>query len=265
MAQILIIDDDFTVRKNFAEVLKSAGELFSRNYQILEAEDYDAAVEVVEINKIDLIILDLDLRDPLKTGYNFLIDHLINRGIPVVIVTAHNKTGLLYPHYNQFEIPFLNKPLVEEEFIEFLKEFHGKYYHDRVTRMYERIKLIQKGEVIKEINLRTQLKDIYISLDKIIYIKSYSKKLISGRRDSCSICVLYNKKEIECTEELGQFEDRLKSISPAFERVGDKYIINTSKIIERGIIGNRGFFQMFNDEPPLDVTFKAFDKFIRKT
>lgn len=62
---ILIVEDSFVVREQLKDIL------INRNYKILEAKDENDALKIITLNKIDLILLDLELEK--SNGYDFLI------------------------------------------------------------------------------------------------------------------------------------------------------------------------------------------------
>ena len=70
MSKILIIEDEESIRRVLRKVLIEEDSL----YDIIEACDGDQAIEMVKINKIDLILCDIKM--PKKDGIevlNFLI------------------------------------------------------------------------------------------------------------------------------------------------------------------------------------------------
>ena len=62
---ILIVDDSFVVREQLKDILHN------RNYTVLEAKNAKEALEIIHLNKIDLMLLDLELEE--SNGYDFLI------------------------------------------------------------------------------------------------------------------------------------------------------------------------------------------------
>ena len=68
---ILIVDDSFVVREQLKDILHN------RNYTVLEAKNAKEALEIIHLNKIDLMLLDLELEE--SNGYDFLIIVWITR------------------------------------------------------------------------------------------------------------------------------------------------------------------------------------------
>jgi len=86
---ILVVDDEPNVRDYLRTVLLDAG------FQVLTAEDGEAAMEIIRRDKPDLISLDLIM--PKKSGHRLLFelkrDKELSR-IPVLVVTAHARDEL---------------------------------------------------------------------------------------------------------------------------------------------------------------------------
>jgi CheY-like chemotaxis protein len=105
--RILVIDDDADWRIITAAVLQYAG------YEVIEAPDGSSGVELAQVLKPDLIIMDLQM--PYMHGLDairLLKSHQTLRAIPVIGVTAHD--------FNSSEVKeigfetFFNKPLAPE-------------------------------------------------------------------------------------------------------------------------------------------------------
>ncbi len=64
LADILVVDDEEPVRTSVVEILRSAG------YSVLEAEDGQAALDLLESGSVGLILL--DIRMPRRSGIEVL-------------------------------------------------------------------------------------------------------------------------------------------------------------------------------------------------
>lgn len=81
MINILVVEDDKHVRKLMNAVLKREG------YKVLTAENGIQALEVLEVQHIDLIILDIMM--PGMDGYEFAEElRNANNTIPILMATA---------------------------------------------------------------------------------------------------------------------------------------------------------------------------------
>jgi len=83
MAKILIVDDEVNVRKLYSEELGGEG------YETLSAATIQEAVDAVDRESPDLIILDIKLGE--ESGIDYLIDIVERRkDIPVIINSAYS-------------------------------------------------------------------------------------------------------------------------------------------------------------------------------
>ena len=106
---VLIVDDEPNVRLVLQTALESVG------YQVIEAEDGQAALEHLRIRAsgFDLILLDLQM--PKMNGIE-LLAQLRDAGIivPVVILTAHGSIPEAVSAMKLGAIDFLTKPITPE-------------------------------------------------------------------------------------------------------------------------------------------------------
>lgn len=110
---ILIVDDSFVVREQLKDIF------INRNYNILEAKNAKEASEIISLNKIDLMLLDLELEE--SNGYDFLIKNraliLDKLNIKVVIVTGNISSTLIRDAFRLGIKEIIKKPYVIEELI----------------------------------------------------------------------------------------------------------------------------------------------------
>lgn len=79
MKKILIVDDEEKIRELIRVNLEIVG------YECIEASDGIKAIELLDTNKPDLVLLDIML--PGKDGFE-LVDEFVKRNIPVIFLTA---------------------------------------------------------------------------------------------------------------------------------------------------------------------------------
>jgi DNA-binding response OmpR family regulator len=101
-ARILLADDDPGVRESLAAALRSDG------YLVLPAKDGQEALNLASINKVDLVLLDLNM--PVKNGWD-AFERLTaeNPLLPIIIVTA--RPNQLFTAINAGVGALLEKPL----------------------------------------------------------------------------------------------------------------------------------------------------------
>jgi DNA-binding response OmpR family regulator len=83
MAKILIVDDEVNVRKLYSEELEGEG------YKAYSAATVDEAIEVLENEDLDLIILDIKLGE--ESGIDCLLKIVeYKKDLPVIINSAYS-------------------------------------------------------------------------------------------------------------------------------------------------------------------------------
>ncbi|MDK2042534.1 PAS domain S-box protein [Aliarcobacter butzleri] len=110
---ILIVEDSFVVREQLKDILTN------RNYKVLEAKDENDALKIVTLNKIDLILLDLELEK--SNGYDFLIKNkkliLEQLNIKVVIITGNISPTIIRDSFRLGVKEIIKKPFMIEELV----------------------------------------------------------------------------------------------------------------------------------------------------
>lgn len=110
MFQLLIVDDDKNTRRFLRAVLTHAG------YKVLTADCAREALGIMEISKIDLMILDIML--PGMDGYAFskmLRD--CNNDIPILMLSARHLPQDVKKGFLSGTDDYMTKPVDEEELI----------------------------------------------------------------------------------------------------------------------------------------------------
>ncbi|WP_339318913.1 response regulator transcription factor [Paenibacillus sp. FSL R10-2734] len=110
MIKILVVEDDKHVRKLMNAVLKREG------YEVLTAENGIQALEVLEVQHIDLIILDIMM--PGMDGYEFA-DELRNANnmIPILMATAKHLPEDKKKGFHLGTDDYMTKPVDTEEML----------------------------------------------------------------------------------------------------------------------------------------------------
>jgi len=111
---ILIIDDD----RLAIEIAKHT--LLNGGYVVLTAGDGQVALDILQKNKPDLILLDVQM--PNIDGYGFIIKKFhdpATKDIPVIVLSAQGKTEPLFKRYGvKF---YLLKPIVPQDLLDKIK------------------------------------------------------------------------------------------------------------------------------------------------
>jgi two-component system, NtrC family, response regulator HydG len=106
--KILIVDDDAAHRRMLDTVLTGEG------YRITQADDGEAAVEAVEADFYDLVLM--DVRMPLMDGLQAQQRiREISPGIPIIIMTAYASVGTAVGAFKAGAADYLAKPVDIDE------------------------------------------------------------------------------------------------------------------------------------------------------
>ncbi|HSD63795.1 MAG TPA: sigma-54 dependent transcriptional regulator [Ignavibacteriaceae bacterium] len=104
MEKLLIIDDDESLSEALRLVLSKAG------YEVFIADSAEAALDLIEKNKVDLILSDLKL--PGMSGIDLLTRvKLLDEDLPFVIMTAYDESTSTIKAMQHGAYDYIEKPL----------------------------------------------------------------------------------------------------------------------------------------------------------
>ncbi|MCF8391912.1 MAG: sigma-54 dependent transcriptional regulator [Bacteroidales bacterium] len=110
MKSILVADDEFSIRRNVADLLSPLG------YQISVAKDGIEAIEKFRRESPQLVILDINM--PHKTGMEVLVEiKKINKEVPVIMFTAFGNSERAIQAMKSGAYDYIEKPFDIDEFI----------------------------------------------------------------------------------------------------------------------------------------------------
>lgn len=160
---LLYIEDDITIRKNYAFVFK---DIFGKYY---EADSYESALNIYDKNDIDIMIVDIKLNSS-KNGID-LIKAVRERDIntKIIVTSAYSTTENLLEASSLMLTKFLVKPFHQKDIIECL------------------------NRALKEINTIKITKQESLKLSENLYWDFVSKELI---KENKSISLTKKEKEI---------------------------------------------------------------------
>lgn len=108
--KILIVDDSEMNRAILTEIL-------DKRYELLEAENGEAALEALEKHKTDISLVLLDIVMPVMDGFDVLSimneTHIIEK-IPVIMISAENGTGHIKRAYDLGVSDYISRPFDAE-------------------------------------------------------------------------------------------------------------------------------------------------------
>jgi len=110
MFRILVVEDDANTRKLMCAVLKK------NRFEVLQAEDGVAALELMDREHIDLVVLDLMM--PNMDGYELTRQLRISwAALPILMVTAKQDTADKRRGFVAGTDDYMTKPVDEEEMV----------------------------------------------------------------------------------------------------------------------------------------------------
>lgn len=138
---VLIIDDEVLIRDVVKEYCLNEG------YNVFEAENGIEGLDVLENNKIDIIVLDIMM--PKMDGYTFFEKMKEKYNIPTIVLSAR---GEEYDKLFGFSIgidDYLTKPFSPRELIARIKAISKRYKKDEKNEFcYLGIRIDFKGRVL---------------------------------------------------------------------------------------------------------------------
>lgn len=217
--KILILDDDQAIREYVSTVVSKTlvdAELFIVDNGL-------SALDVIEKNEIDLMLLDVELDDAKEVlGLDFakLISR-VSKSVSFIVISAHDKYAV-----RSFEIhPFayIVKPIDELELIRVLQEWVLLDYEEEVESEKKTLSFsTKKGMVI-------------VPFEDIVYFEKHRR----------FINVITENDEYECTESL---RDVLSRLDSRFYQTYQSFVVNMDKIKSLEVMENRSWEIKFDSD-----------------
>ena len=127
--KVLIIDDDEAVRESMKKIL------VREDYEVLLAADGQAALEQIDPNGIDLLLLDIDL--PARSGWDVFEEFTTRRpSLPVIVITGHPGQ---YPVAQAAGVDaFMEKPIDAPQLLQTMRDVLAVPIEQRLHRLLGR-------------------------------------------------------------------------------------------------------------------------------
>jgi len=127
--KVLIIDDDEAIRESMKKILQR------EDYDVALAANAGAALEQIDPDGIDLLLLDLDL--PERSGWDVFGEFTTHRpSLPVIVITGH--TGQ-YPVAQAAGVDaFMEKPIDAPTLLQTMKDVLAEPEEQRLRRLLGR-------------------------------------------------------------------------------------------------------------------------------
>jgi FixJ family two-component response regulator len=125
---VFLVDDDASVRRALARLIKSAGhqvQTFASARQFLGTKNCgeEAACLVLDVRMPDLT--GIDLQRELQT---------LNRNVPIVFITGHGDIPMSVQAMKAGAVDFLPKPVKDTDLLRAIKQALTRAVHDRTER-----------------------------------------------------------------------------------------------------------------------------------
>jgi two-component system phosphate regulon sensor histidine kinase PhoR len=132
--KILVVDDEQVVRDGCSRVLTGRG------YDVLTAENGQVAIDLLEKETVDIILLDLKM--PIMSGEEVL-ERTSSQypNIPVIIITGHGTVDTAVECMKQGAYDFITKPFQVDQFLLTINRAAEKRALEEKARLYEKEKL----------------------------------------------------------------------------------------------------------------------------
>ena len=150
MFNILVADDDKNTRLFFAGVLKNAG------YNVLTAENGEVALEVLEREHVDLVVLDIMM--PKLDGYEFTrLLREAGNNLPILMVSAKQLPEDKHKGFFVGTDDYITKPIDDEEMLLRIKALlrRAKIVNERKIKLgdvvldYDSLTVSRKDETVE--------------------------------------------------------------------------------------------------------------------
>lgn len=110
---LLIIEDDETIRMGLTYYLEQ------ENFKVLEAKDSQEGKEKYTNNKIDIVLLDVNLPD--KNGFDLFKELKENKDVPIIFLTANDLEISIVRGLDMGADDYITKPFKARELISRIK------------------------------------------------------------------------------------------------------------------------------------------------
>ncbi|MCD4717473.1 MAG: response regulator, partial [Desulfobacterales bacterium] len=205
--KILVVDDEKVVREGCRRVLTGKG------YEVLSAENGQQALDLLDAEEIDMILLDLKM--PVMSGEEMLgIATEKYPDIPVIIITGHGTVDTAVECMKNGAYDFITKPFQIDQFLL------------TITRAAEKRKLEQKARQFEQENIRN-LYDLNLEKSRLKTIINRMANGVMVTNRNLEV-VLHNPALMR----LAEISSEVENPAPVTEIINDETLINTLKQIQ---------------------------------
>lgn len=173
-AKILVVDDDWAICNLITRFLKL------RSYEIKEAHNGKTALDIFDVFKPDLVILDVNLPDSL--GYNLCEEMQQRTNVYILMLTSRNELADKHKGFTKGADDYLTKPFDLDEL-----EFRIKAILKRSRTPKKSVKsdLLQFGDVTidatcREVKVKNKVIELtHLEFKLLYFLASYPDRVWS--------------------------------------------------------------------------------------
>lgn len=207
--KILVVDDEKVIRDGCNRVLSGKG------YDVITAENGQAALDALAKEPLDIILLDLKM--PVMSGEEVLeITGEKYPDIPVIIITGHGTVDTAVECMKKGAYDFITKPFQIDQFLLI------------ITRAAEKRNLEQKARQFEQENIRN-LYDLNLEKSRLKTIINYMGNGVMVTNRNLEV-VLHNPALMRLME----ISEEVDNPAPISTIINDESLINTLKQIQGG-------------------------------
>ena len=207
--KILVVDDEKVIRDGCSRVLSGKG------YDVITAENGQAALDTLAKEPLDIILLDLKM--PVMSGEEVLeITGEKYPDIPVIIITGHGTVDTAVECMKKGAYDFITKPFQIDQFLLI------------ITRAAEKRNLEQKARQFEQENIRN-LYDLNLEKSRLKTIINYMGNGVMVTNRNLEV-VLHNPALMRLME----ISEEVDNPAPISKIINDESLINTLKQIQGG-------------------------------
>lgn len=143
MPKILLVEDDASIIESLSQYLESEG------FSLRSVSGQRDALEIIDKEAFDLILLDLSLAD--GNGYGVCLEVKKNRDIPVIFLTASGDETSVVAGFEMGADDYIPKPFRPRELVSRIKNVLRRYNKKSNVALIEDLKVdLDKGQLFRE-------------------------------------------------------------------------------------------------------------------
>ncbi|MCA6422169.1 MAG: response regulator transcription factor [Flavobacterium sp.] len=208
MINVIIVEDEILISERLKKMIES---IEPEMKVITIIDSVKDAIQYLEINRPDLIFLDINLSD----DYCFKIFEEINVTSPVIFVTAYSEYAIKAFEVNS--IDYLLKPISISSLKSSIEKFKNWAILPDYKKLISSLDSNYKRRFLVKVN--NQLKSV--SIESIAYFFS---------EDKLTFACLFDGKKLPLEQSLKKIEEEINPIN--FYRVNKKFLISLNAIVE---------------------------------